>query len=142
MEQQEYWQKLKDFLNQNDLFCAGNKMQITQIRDGSAEGEMIVEKQHCNGLGTVQGGALFTLADFVCAAAINSYGNQAVSMSASVSFIRPGVNMKKITAKATLVNKGRQTVIFDVDVFGDNGKILLHTVMTGFLTDRLMCDLF
>ncbi len=138
---QEQYKALQEYLNTNDHFCKRNNMRITGIYDGGAEAEMTVEPYHFNGVGTVQGGALFTLADFVCAAAINSFGVLAVSMSASVSFIRPGVNMKTITAKAKLVNKGKTSAIFDVDVFGDNGKILLHSVMTGHLSDRPVSEM-
>ncbi len=139
---QDYYDNLLKYLNSNDHFCTHNDMRITSIFEGGAEAELVVSPYHYNGVGTIQGGALFTLADFVCAAAINSFGVQAVSMNASVSFIRPGVNMKKITARATLVNKGRTTAIFDVDVIGENGKILLRSMMTGHLSDRPMADLF
>lgn len=132
---QAYCDKLKDFLNTNDRFCRGNGMKIIAITPGNAEGELIVEDHHLNGLNFVQGGAIFTLADFTCAAAMNSFGQQAVSLSASTSFIRPGMP-PRLTAKATLVNKGKSTAIFDVDVFSHEGKLLMHSTMTAFLLDK------
>ncbi len=142
MMNQDYYDALQNYLNSRDHFCTHNNMRITAIFDGGAEAEMTIEPYHYNGVGTIQGGALFTLADFVCAAAINSFGVQAVSMNAGVTFIRPGINMSRITAVAKLVNKGKTTAVFDVDVIGENGKILLHSMMTGHLSDRPMADLF
>ena len=132
---QTYYDKLKDFLNTNDRFCRSSGMKITAISEGCAEGELLVEDRHLNGVNVVQGGAIFTLADFTCAAAMNSFGQQAVSLSASSSFVRPGLP-PRLTARATLVNKGKTTAVFDVDVFSDDGKLVMHSTMTGFLLDR------
>lgn len=132
---QTYYDKLKDFLNTHDRFCRSSGMKITAISEGCAEGELLVEDRHLNGVNVVQGGAIFTLADFTCAAAMNSFGQQAVSLSASSSFVRPGLP-PRLTARATLVNKGKTTAVFDVDVFSDDGKLVMHSTMTGFLLDR------
>ena len=137
-----FYNQLKKFLNTKDHFCKENGMQILSISEGCAEAEMIVTEHHLNGMRSVQGGALFILADFACAAAINSFGMAAVSMSASVSFVRPGINMKRMTAVAKLVNKGKTTAVLDVDVIGENGKILLHSMMTGHLSDKPLSDFF
>lgn len=138
----DYYEKLMNFLNTRDDFCRSSGMRITAIREGYAEAVLDVEKRHFNGIGTVQGGALFTLADFACAAGINSFGKQASSLSASVSFLRPGIGLQRLTAKANLVRKGQRTVVFDVDVFAENGKMLLHSTMTGYISDRPMADAF
>jgi acyl-CoA thioesterase len=45
---------------------------------------MNIEEKHLNALKTVQGGAMFTLADLTFAAASNAYGNVAVSMRISL----------------------------------------------------------
>ena len=137
-----YYEKLKDFLNAKDHFCKENGMRIVSISDGRAEAEMTVTEHHLNGMRAVQGGALFTLADFATAAAINSFGVAAVSMSASVSFIRPVLDLTNLTAVAKLVNKGKTTAILDVDVFSKNGKIILHAMMTGHLSDKPLSDFF
>jgi len=138
----DYFEKLMKFLNDKDNFCNASGMRITTVREGYAEAVLDVEKRHFNGIGTVQGGALFTLADFVCAAGINSFGFQAASLSASVNFLRPGIGMQRLTAKAELVRKGRTTAVFDVDVFDENGKMLLHSTMTGFITEKPLELLF
>ncbi len=137
-----FYEQLKDFLNTKDHFCQENGMRILAVSEGYAEAEMQISEHHLNGMRAVQGGALFTLADFACAAAINSFGIAAVSMSASVAFIRPGINMNRITAVAKLVNRGKTTAVLDVDVIGENGKILLHSMMTGHLSDKPLSDFF
>lgn len=138
----EFYENLKNFLNTKDHFCKENGMKILSIAEGCAEAELLISEHHLNGMRAVQGGALFTLADFATAAAINSFGVAAVSMSASVSFIRPVLNMTRLTAVAKLVNKGKTTAILDVDVIGENGKIILHCMMTGHLSDKPLSEFF
>ena len=47
-----------------------------------------------------------------------------------------------IAGFAKLVNKGKTTAVLDVDVIGENGKILLHSMMTGHLSDKPLSDFF
>ena len=133
----ENLQKIVEFFNHNDLFCANNRIRITRIEAGHAWGELEAEQNiHANGGGVVQGGALYTLADFVFAAAACSYGTMAVTMNSSVSFIRPG-KMGKITAEAREISRGRQTGVYEVDLYqAESGKLLLHAVMTAFITEQ------
>lgn len=133
-------EKVQEFLNTGDLFCSNNHIRITSVEKGHARGELDAEYNiHANGGGVVQGGALYTLADFVFAAAACSYGKMAVTMNSSVSFIRPG-KMGKITAEAREINRGRQTGVYEVDLYQEEtGKLLLHAVMTAFITEQ---DLF
>ncbi len=130
-------EKLRNFLNERDRFCKLNGMRITVIpSDGTAEGELQLEESHLNGLDHVQGGVLLTLADFTFAAAVNSYGMQAVSLQSSASFIRAPQPGTVIRAKATPVSKTRRTAVIDVNVYDNQDRILLHTVITGFLLEH------
>lgn len=138
----EELERLRGYLNENDRFCRVNGIRITKLEEGLAEGELEVGENHLNGLGIVQGGALYTLADFTFAGAVNSFGVQGISMSSSTAYLRPGTG-KRIFAKARLVNKSRRTAVFDVDVFNEQGKILQHNTITGFLfEDRPVADLW
>ena len=49
---------------------------------------MTLHPHHLNGLKTVQGGAIFTLADFAFAVACNSHGTMAVALEVSIVFMK------------------------------------------------------
>ena len=83
MEKQEVFELMK-----NDQFVRYNGIELTEIGEGEAIGKMTITPNHLNGLGTVQGGALFTLADYVCAAAANSRGKSAVSLDGQIDFLK------------------------------------------------------
>jgi len=73
-----------------DEFAKQNNIELVSIGKGEAVAKMEILPKHLNGLGSVQGGAIFTLADFALAAASNSYGVPAVGLDSNISFIKGG----------------------------------------------------
>ena len=59
-------EQIKNFFKK-DHFAAHNGIEIVKISPGKAKSRMQVEEQHLNGVNTVHGGALFTLAVFTFA---------------------------------------------------------------------------
>ncbi len=84
---------------QGDRFAAENGITLVDVRPGAAVARLKVSERHLNGVGIVQGGAIFTLADFAFAAAANSRGPVAVGIDVSVSFLR-AVTGGTLTAEA------------------------------------------
>jgi len=73
----------------HDRFTAAAGIELTEVREGHATARMTAADRHLNGVDVVQGGCLFTLADFAFAAACNSHGTLAVAINASISFVAP-----------------------------------------------------
>ena len=73
---------------QNDQFAERCGIELLSISPGRATARMTLQPHHLNGIGTVQGGAIFTLADFAFAAASNSHGTVAVAVNASITFMK------------------------------------------------------
>jgi acyl-CoA thioesterase len=72
-----------------DRFCLETVgMELVEITPGAAKVKLVITAAHLNGLGRVQGGAIFSLADLALAAAANSQGNLAVSINASISYFK------------------------------------------------------
>ena len=84
----------------NDRFAKHNEIKLISIGSGEAIAEMLVSENHLNGVNIIQGGALFTLADFAFAAASNSHGRIALATNASISFFK-GISTGKLTAYAS-----------------------------------------
>ena len=64
----------------SDQFAKLCGIEIVDVAEGRAKAQMKLEA-HLNGLGSVQGGAIFTLADFVFAMACNFHGPAAVAIN-------------------------------------------------------------
>ena len=71
----------------NDRFAALAGVKLLEVSEGYARARMRIGPDHLNGFDIVQGGAIFTLADFAFAAAANSHGTAAVAISVSISFL-------------------------------------------------------
>jgi acyl-CoA thioesterase len=123
--------KLEQLLR-NDRFANHNEIHLVSIGKGEAIAEMSVTDKHLNGVNIIQGGALFTLADFAFAAASNSHGRIAVAANASISFFK-GVSSGKLTAKATEHSSGKTLATYIVDITDEEGNKIALFNGTAFL---------
>lgn len=123
--------KLEEILR-NDRFAETNQIKLVSIGKGEAIAEMEVAENHLNGVNIIQGGALFTLADFAFAAASNSHGRIAVASNASISFFK-GISAGKLTAKATEVSSGKTLATYSVEITSDDGSKIALFTGTAFL---------
>jgi len=77
---------LKEYLNNGDRFAAINGISIVEIKEDYAAATMVVTKNHSNAGGVCQGGAIFTLADLVFAALVNSRGYLSFAISSTIYY--------------------------------------------------------
>ena len=82
---------VRAFFNAADAFARLTGCGSSGVGPGHAVAEMILAPHHLNGAQTVHGGALFTLADFAFAAAVNAGGQLALSINASIAYHRGAV---------------------------------------------------
>jgi acyl-CoA thioesterase len=115
--------KLREFFKR-DKFAELAGIELLEISPGKAKAKMKIGPQHLNGVDIVHGGAIFTLADLVFAAASNSHGTVAVAINASISFI------KASSAGTTLFAEGREVACnpklatYSIDVTNEAGEII------------------
>lgn len=122
--------KLEQLL-QKDRFALHNDICLVSIAKGEAKAEMQISDKHLNGVDIIQGGALFTLADFAFAAASNSHGRIAVASNASISFFK-GISSGKLTAYARELNSGKSLGHFCVDIYDQDSTLIAHFTGTAF----------
>jgi acyl-CoA thioesterase len=84
---------------------------------------MTLQPCHWNGLDSVQGGAVFTLADFAFAAAANSHGTIAVAINVSITFMK-GAKEGTLWAEAREISKNPRLGSYTVDVKTDQGEMV------------------
>ena len=85
---------IKEFFKR-DKFAEHCGMELVDVSPGSAKAEMMVKKEHLNGLNTVHGGALFTLADLALDAA-NSYGMATMAINVSITYMTAVIKGKSL----------------------------------------------
>jgi acyl-CoA thioesterase len=114
---------IKRFFDKGDRFAAHNGIEVTDVAEGWAKARLTIRDEHLNGLGTLHGGAIFTLADLALAAAANSHGTAAVLINGSASFLkaaRSGV----VQAEAREVSRGSRIASYAVTVTDEAGQVV------------------
>ena len=118
-----------------DRFAAGAAITLEEVREGHARARMEAGTGHLNGVDIVQGGAIFTLADFTFAAACNSSGAVAVAVNVSISFLkaaRPGT----LVAIAEEVSRSKRLSTCSVKVTDASGELVALFTGTAYRTSR------
>ena len=88
--------------------------------------------ERCTAAGVLHGGYLVTLAD--SAAATLAYlnlppGATTATIEAKTNFLA-AVREGSVTARAELVHAGRRTIVVQVDVTADDGRLVTRTLQT------------
>jgi acyl-CoA thioesterase len=117
----------------NDQFAKLLGLELITVDIGYAEVRMAIKEEHLNGLGIVQGGAIFTLADFAFAAAANAGGKVSVGINANINYFKPAKG-KTLLAKATEISSSRSLSNYNVDIFDEDNAVLVAKFnATGFI---------
>lgn len=88
--------------------------------------------EHCTAAGVLHGGYLMTLADVAAAtlAFLNlPEGATTATIEAKTNFLA-AVREGSVTARAELVHAGRRTIVLQVDVTDDAGRLVSRTLQT------------
>ncbi|MGD0411809.1 MAG: PaaI family thioesterase [Verrucomicrobiota bacterium] len=115
-------EKVKQRL-QNDKFAGRCNIELLSISPGRASARMTLQPHHLNGIGTVQGGAIFTLADFAFAAAANSHGTVSVAVNASITFMK-AAQTGTLWAEARELAKNFKIGTYSVEIKDDQGDLV------------------
>lgn len=85
---QKYYNEIFSLMEQ-EPFAQFLGMKLIHMGEGTATAELDIKDHMLNAHGTVHGAIIFSLADYVFAAASNSYGKTSVGLSTNVNFMAP-----------------------------------------------------
>ena len=118
-----------------DRFAEHVGIEILEGGGGRARATLVVGPHHLNGLGTVQGGVLFTLADLVFAVAVNSHGVKATGLNASINWLRP-VREGRLFAEALEISCARRIATYSVRITDEQENLVATFHGTGYRLDE------
>jgi acyl-CoA thioesterase len=98
-------------------------IELVEVSMGKAVAKMEIRKEHLNGINTVHGGAIFTLADFAFAVAANSHGRVTVAINVSISFMKASTN-GTLTAVANEISLNPKLATYTVNICNDDGELI------------------
>ena len=107
----------------NDRFAELLNIELLSVAPGQARAKMTLHPHHLNALGTVQGGAIFTLADFAFAAASNSHGTVAVGINVNITYLK-AARTGSLWAEAREIAKNFKLGSYTVEVKDDENDLV------------------
>jgi acyl-CoA thioesterase len=115
--------EIKKFFKRDKL-AAYLGIELVDVSEGTATSKMEIKEEHLNGINSVHGGAIFTMADFTFAVAANSHGNVTVAINVSISYMKAAFKGETLTATATEVSINPKLGTYTVNVVNDNGDLI------------------
>ena len=107
-----------------DTFAEYLGIQLVEVAPGYAKATMKLTAKHLNGVDVAHGGAIFSLADLVFAAASNSHGTVAVAINASIHFLKGAVQNATLTAEAKEVSLHPKLGTYAISVTDEKGSLV------------------
>ncbi len=107
----------------NDRFARLVGVRLLDVRPGYAVTEMEITDNHLNGVDRVQGGAIFTLADYAFAAASNSDGIPTLGININITYFK-SPSGKKIRAVASEISVQNRIGGYKVDIFDEDDTLI------------------
>ena len=111
------------FFRENDKFAGHSGIELLEISKGRAKAVMKIKKHHLNAVGSVHGGAIFTLADYVFAVASNSHGTVAVAINVSISYLK-AASRGSLFAQANEAAINPKLASYTVNVTDEQGDLI------------------
>ena len=121
---------LFDFFK-NDRFASMAGVELMEISEGYAKARMLITKDHLNGGGVCQGGALFTLADLAFAAAVNSHLVLTFSTSSNITFFQ-SVAQGYVYAEAREIVNHPRLPYAEVKITDEDGRLIAVFTSSGY----------
>lgn len=126
-------EELKTFFKR-DRFVDNLGVEIIELTPEKAVTKVAVHEGMFNATGTVQGGMLYTLADFTFATLANYLHPITVTQTGNISYVRPAKTAwLTATAKETL--RAKHTCISEVVIQDADGEIVCVSHFNGFVKD-------
>jgi acyl-CoA thioesterase len=132
--------RIRDFFFA-DHFAAAAGIVIDSADEDQVVCSMEITGKHRNAGGSVQGGAIFTLADLTFAVHANlalacgADQGITVAQSCSISFLK-NTRGKRLTARSACLSRGRNISVYRISVEDDLGALIAEMHGNGFATAK------
>lgn len=122
----------------NSTYIDGLLHMDRRLDNETCEIDIPITKMLDNTLGIVHGGFTATILDTAMGTLANKLlpeGFAAVTSQLNIHYLAPGIG-DRLHCKATLIHKGRSTVVLEADVFRSDGKKIAHSSGSFFVVEK------
>ena len=115
----------QEYLNLVNTRCEYNKynhIYTTDIGPDFSVVEVELRPESLNPLGMAHGGLVYSLCDVAAGVAVGQRARTFVTLSGSLSFLRPGKG-KKLRCEGRIIKPGRTVNVVETSVYDDSGTL-------------------
>ena len=94
-------------------------IELTKVGDGFAEGRVQLAPCHRNPSGAVHGGITFCLGDVIGGIACRTLDALPVTVSSTISYMRPMISDQVIYARADVIKYGKTTFFVEIHILNE-----------------------
>lgn len=127
-------QGVKTLLGEKNSFGKFVGVEVSEVEPGRATCRMAIRDEHRNPFGTVNAGAIYTLAETAFGAAANSHGKVALAVNLSIAYLKPATE-GVLTATAEELSAGGRMATYSVRVTDDKGTLVADVQAMGYRMD-------
>lgn len=122
-----------------NAFMLYNHIEIESVEPDRAVFRLVIRPESKNPYGMVHGGAIYTMADNATGTAAHTDGRYYVTQTSALHFLR-NQSEGTVRASAYVRHRGKSTCLVDVDITGDDGKLIATGEFTFFCVDKDLMD--
>ena len=120
----EDYEKIREYRISNNHFAKLLGIEITELREGYAEGCMEFKPELTNPIGAVHGGALYTLIDTIGGSAAASHGDNCTTSTITVQYLRAARSEGKLRCVARELKAGKRICSVQAEVYDEENSLL------------------
>jgi acyl-CoA thioesterase len=133
----ELWYRyLFEKFNTEERYPLASDVRLTNLGEGTAEGEIVLSEKNRNLHGTCHGGALSTIVDVIAAFSCFSLGLDVTTAAMNLQFLRPGGG-KKLICTAAPEKVGRNLCNVRAVIRDENNKAVTIGSVLLYVLDRV-----
>lgn len=123
-------EQVREFFK-GDVFAGRQGIVIDSINDGEARCSVVLDDSHRNAMGSVQGGLIYTLADFTFAVATNMDGQATVTLGGNISYLRQPEG-SSLLGVSSHIHSTKNTCVYDVNILDEYENLVACCRFTGY----------
>ena len=133
MEERTLTEKSRE-VNRHNPFVQLLGVEIEEVAPDRSRLRLELRPESLNPHGLAHGGVLFTLADNAAGSAASTDGRTYVTQTGDIRFVRTQAS-GSVVAEAQVRHRGRSTVLVEVSLTGEEGRLLATASFTYFCVD-------
>lgn len=124
---------------EKNAFAVYNHIELEFVEPDHAIYRLEIRPESKNPYGVVHGSAIYTMADNATGYAAHTDGRYYVTQTSSMHFLRNQTH-GIVRADARVRHRGKTTCLVDVDILGEDNRLLATGDFTFFCVDKAVMD--